>query len=150
MVSIREQLYNHCLDYVRSRISSAEEAIHNAQSSANEETKSSAGDKYETGRAMAQLEIEKNTVQLNESRKLLNALEQIQEDKGDKRIQIGSVAVTSQGNYYLSISAGKFAINGVEYFAISPAAPVGKLLNGCVKGDTFDFNGRRFVVEEVL
>lgn len=133
-----------------SRISSAEDAIQNAQLSANEETKSSAGDKYETGRAMAQLEIEKNTVQLNESKKLLNALEQIKEDGSNKMIQVGSLAITNQGNYYLAISAGKFTINGIDYFAISPAAPVGKLLNGRVKGDHFDFNGRKFVVEDVI
>lgn len=150
MASIKDQLYKHCLDYVSTRISSAEDAIHSAQSSANEETKSSAGDKYETGRAMAQLEIEKNTVQLNESRKLLNALEQISVGSDSKKIQTGSLAVTNQGNYYLSISAGKFTINDVDYFAISPAAPIGKLLNGCVKGDRFEFNGRKFVVEEVL
>ncbi|CAN5218683.1 hypothetical protein BH09BAC3_BH09BAC3_26450 [soil metagenome] len=151
-MSITEQLYNHCLEYVRSRIVAAEDAILDAQLSANEETKSSAGDKYETGRAMAQLEIEKNTVQLNESRKLLNALEQIQQPKGSasRKIQIGSVAVTNQGNYYVAISAGKFLVNRVEYFAISPAAPIGKLLIGCLKGDRFDFNGRKFVVEDVF
>jgi hypothetical protein len=54
---------------VHQRIASAEEAIRMAQESANQEGKSSAGDKYETGRAMAQLEIEKASGQLAEANK---------------------------------------------------------------------------------
>ena len=63
--------------YVHERIAATQEAIYTAQLSANEETKSSAGDKYETGRAMAQLEIEKNTAQLAEALKLKQMLKQI-------------------------------------------------------------------------
>jgi len=50
--------------YIDQRIDAAKKAIGEAQASANEETKSSAGDKYETGRAMMQLAIEQNSTQL--------------------------------------------------------------------------------------
>ena len=59
MTTIKQTLYNFCVTYINQRMATAQQAIHTAQASANEETKSSAGDKYETGRAMMQLEIEK-------------------------------------------------------------------------------------------
>jgi sortase (surface protein transpeptidase) len=61
--ALKTRLHSLCVSYVGQRIETAQRAIAIAQASANEETKSSAGDKYETGRAMAQLEIEK--IQLN-------------------------------------------------------------------------------------
>jgi hypothetical protein len=68
-MDIKIKLYQYCVEFIDKRIAGAREAIQIAQDSANEETKSSAGDKYETGRAMAQLEIEKNTTQLEEALK---------------------------------------------------------------------------------
>ncbi len=148
MNSVKKELYDNCFAYVRSRIVSSEDAISGAQSSANEETKSSAGDKYETGRSMAQLEIEKNTIQLNESKKLLLALEQIKNTKS-KSVITGSIAFTTQGNFYISISAGQFIIDGVTYFAISPASPIGKHLMGKSEGDDFSFNQRKFLIQKI-
>jgi len=72
--SVKKQLYSLCLAYIDERIQVANQAIQFAQDSANDETKSTAGDKYETGRAMAQLEIEKINAQLNESKKLSKIL----------------------------------------------------------------------------
>lgn len=53
------------------------EAIVAAQQASTEDTKSSAGDKYETGRAMMQQEQDRNSAQLNEANKLMVALNRI-------------------------------------------------------------------------
>ena len=132
--------------YVLEKISDYEEAIQGAQHSANEETKSSAGDKYETGRAMAQLEIEKNTTQLSEAKRLKKALEQIVSDRKYPSVQPGSVVLTNQGNFYVAISAGPFTIENKVYFAVSPASPIGQKLVGLGSGDSFNLNGKTFNV----
>jgi hypothetical protein len=147
--SIKQQLYSHCIEYVRSRSAIAEEAIRGAQASANEETKSSAGDKYETGRAMAQLEIEKNTAQLAEARKLLKAMEQIR-DTPSLVVKPGSLVITNYGNFYLSISAGQVVIDKQTYFAVSPASPIGQKMVGLGKKSSFILNGKTFDILEVL
>ena len=54
-LSLKDQILNKCREYVNVRIATAKQAMDNAQQSANEEGKSSAGDKYETGRAMMQM-----------------------------------------------------------------------------------------------
>ena len=48
-----------CLDYCDVLINRAQKEFQFITESANNETKSSAGDKHETGRAMAQIEQEK-------------------------------------------------------------------------------------------
>ena len=135
--------------YVDERIKAAQEAIQVAQQSANEETKSSAGDKYETGRAMAQLEIEKNGVQLAEALRLKQTLEQIQPDLETKTVRVGSLVITSQGNFYIAISAGQFIIDDKVYFVISPASPIGQKLLGLHVEQGFSFNKKEFLVLKV-
>ncbi len=64
MESIKTRLLALCHNYVDQRITNSKQAMDDAQAAANEEGKSSAGDKYETGRAMAQIERDKAAQQL--------------------------------------------------------------------------------------
>ena len=74
---IKKHLHERCLAIVQQRMCDAKEAMDGAQQSANQEEKSSAGDKYETGRAMAQIARDQAAQQLDEALKLKNALDQI-------------------------------------------------------------------------
>ena len=149
MIKIKQELYARCLDYVTQRIDTFQKAIVTAQRSANEETKSSAGDKYETGRAMMQLEIEKNTVQLAEAMKLKKALDEINPVAPTSSVLPGSLVITDQRNYYISISAGQIQADNKTYFAISPASPIGSLLKGLHVGDAFIFNAKTIRIEHI-
>ena len=135
--------------YVHERIAATQEAIYTAQLSANEETKSSAGDKYETGRAMAQLEIEKNTAQLAEALKLKQMLKQISSDRETITAQAGSIVITNHGTFYIAISAGQFVIDKKTYFAISPASPIGQKLIGLRALDSFTLNTNEYKIIQV-
>ena len=59
MNAIKEKLYIACEAYVDERIKRIEAAMAGLESDLENETKSSAGDKYETGREMINLEINK-------------------------------------------------------------------------------------------
>jgi transcription elongation GreA/GreB family factor len=148
--SIKQQLHARCLAYIEERIEGASQAIQFAQASANEETKSSVGDKYETGRAMAQLEIEKNSAQLAEAQKLKQHLLQLDPIKTSDTVQSGSLVVTSQGKFYVSIPAGQITIGSEIYFAISPSSPIAQKLFGLKEGGQVSFNNRDFVIGPVL
>lgn len=150
MTTIKQQLHNKCLAYILERIATTQEAIQTAQQSANEETKSSAGDKYETGRAMAQLEIEKNTVQLGEAKKLKQVLDQISTDRETAIVSMGSVVFTNQGNFFIAISAGQFVLDSKTYFAISSNSPIGQKLMGLQANDSFLFNKKEYKISHIL
>ena len=121
-----------------------------AQESANEEGKSSAGDKYETGRAMAQLEIEKASSQLAEANKSKQALEQVPVDVSGPVVKSGSLVITNQGSYFISIAAGKLVVDRELWFAISPGSPLGAILLGKKEGDVVKMMGKEILVEKVV
>jgi hypothetical protein len=148
--SIKQQLHALCLAYIEERIKGANQAIKFAQDSANEETKSSSGDKYETGRAMAQLEIEKINTQLNEAKKLKQILLQLESVTANEKIQPGNLVITNHGKFYISIPAGQFTIDGEVYFAISPSSPIGQELLYLTAGDRFTFNKKELVIQKVM
>ncbi|MBN4071014.1 3-oxoacyl-ACP synthase [Crocinitomix catalasitica] len=143
MANLKLQLYKSCLSYVEERISISKTAIEEAQGAANAETKSTAGDKHDTARAMMQLEVEKNMKQLAEAQKLKQLLAQIDPKRSCIQVEFGAAAETTNGNFYVCISAGKIDDG---YFAISPVSPIGLALRGCRVGDSVSFNGKTIEV----
>jgi len=150
MSTIKQQLYNLCIAYVQKRMDEAEHAFKDAEKAQNEDTKSSAGDKYETGRAMMQQEKDRNTIQLNEANKLMVALNHISTKGNSVEAETGSLVITDNGKFYIAISAGILTVEGEPYFAVSPASPVGVKLKGLKAGDGFELNGKKYKVGEVV
>lgn len=149
MVQLKFQLYDQCLAYAQSRIETAQSAISAARESANEDTKSSAGDKYETGRAMMQQEIDRHSLQLLEARKLKQLLEQIKPEHESDNVQAGSLVITNQGAFYIAVSAGTLSVNGHNYYAISALSPIGARLLRQKEGLSFEFNHKTYVIENI-
>ena len=149
MSSIKVKLHDRCVQQVNQRISHIKEAMGDAQASANEETKSSAGDKYETGRAMMHLEKEKLSSQLQEVSKMKMALDQINPEKKQVSVELGSLVLTSAAKYFIAVSLGQIKIDGEAYFAISPASPIGRSMFGKAKGEAFEFAGKQVQILEI-
>ena len=149
MQEIKSALYQLCLNFIESRIKTAQTALAQAREASNDDTKSSAGDKFETSREMAQQDIDRNKRLLMDAEQQQNQLLQLKEVAFSPMARNGSLVYTDNGNFYLSISAGQLEHNQQIYFAISTASPIGKLLLGKKKGAAFEFNGKKYVVREV-
>ncbi len=150
LLNIKQQLHQLCAEQIRQRIADAETAIAEARKASENDTKSSAGDKYETGRAMMQQEIDLNARQLLEARKMQAQLQQINFDTKHQFAQAGSLAETDQGDFYLAVSAGALLIGTKRYYAVSVASPMGLALKGKKAGESFTLNGKEFQVLKVL
>ena len=148
-MTLKEKLYQHCLLNIEERLTRAKVEIAQIQSFANNETKSSAGDKYETGRAMAQLEIERNTQQLLEAEKLLTTLTDLKKNNPTSIAGRGSFVHTSQGNFYIAISLGLVEVANEKVFVISDQSPIGKLLMGKRIGETISWNGKGYDILKI-
>ncbi len=149
-MNIKQQLHQLCAEQILARIKDAETAIAEARKASENDTKSSAGDKYETGRAMMQQEIDLNSRQLLEARKMQAQLQQINPDTINNLAQTGSLVETNQGDFYLAVSAGALFINGKKYYAISVASPMGLQLKGKQVGESFKLNNKEFKILKVL
>jgi transcription elongation GreA/GreB family factor len=147
---LKSELHRQCLAIVNQRIDTIQKAIADAQATANSDTKSSAGDKYETTRSMMQLEIEQYSTQLAEAMKLKEALVKINPELPTKVVQPGSLVLTNNGDFYLATSVGSITVNNKSYVVLSPASPVGALMTGLKTGNEFVFNKRTFVLKDVV
>ena len=147
---IKEELFNQCLYYVEECINTAQHAIDDARESANDDTKSSAGDKFETGREMMQQEIDRNRKQLEEAKRMKLVLQKIESYQSSEIVHTGSLVITNLGKFYLSISKGQIQVNGDNYFAISGVSPIGLKLMKQKVGFEFDFNGKSFKIEAIF
>ena len=149
-MTIKRELYNQCNIFVEIRLRSIQNTIAEIQESLLSETKSSAGDKHETGRAMLQLEREKAGQQLAEAQKVKEILAKIDVTNSSKKVCLGSVVYASQANYFISIGAGKITVDGIDFFAISPNTPIGKLLFSKEIGDEVFFRDKNFTIKEII
>ena len=122
-------------------------AFDDLNSAITDDSKSTAGDKHETGRAMVHLEQEKLSKQLIQNKQLQQALQKIDPDNKSERVQFGSLVTTDKGVYFFSIGLGKITVNGKEIFCLTPITPLGQKLFDRKKGDTIEFNGHLEILE---
>ncbi len=148
-MNIKQQLYKACEDFLNKRLEVIQKTIFDIQNSLQSETKSSAGDKHETGRAMLQLEREKAGHQLAEVQKLNETLHKIKLESHHHSVALGSVVYSTQSNYFIAISAGEITINNDKFYAISPSTPMAKLLLSKKIGDSIEFRDTKFTIKEI-
>jgi hypothetical protein len=136
---------------IQQRIDAALLAMDNAQSAANSEEKSSAGDKYETGRAMSHLEKDMHARQLVANQHELAALTSVDcTTRLHVIVDAGSVVVCDEVKFFIAAGLGKMLFEGETILALSPNAPVAKLLLRKVAGSSFLFNNKIVFIKEVF
>ena len=150
MNQIKEKLYKACEAYVEERIKRIEAAVAGLESDLENETKSSAGDKYETGREMINLEINKLAEQLQQFKNLRNTLSVAKGRANNTSAQLGTVVKTNMANYFIAIPANRIIVDEDEYFAIGANSPIAQLLLNKKAGEEISFNGKSAKILEVF
>ena len=149
-MSLKEELYTKCVGFLESRLETVQSTISELHEALLSETKSSAGDKHETGRAMLQLEREKAGYQLLEIQKVKETLSKIELTKTNKNVSLGSIVFTSGANYFIAISAGELEARSDTFYAISSNTPMGKLLLSKKAGDFIVFRNETINIERII
>lgn len=139
-LNIKQQLLNACIHFVENKHTTISKSIASNKNDLFSETKSSAGDKHETGRAMIQLEMEKAGQQLAEVNLMQEVLNKITIENTSEVICLGSLVKTTKGTYFLAISVGKVVVEQQDYFVVSAQSPIGKQLLGKTVGAVIPFN----------
>ena len=111
--------------------------------------KSSAGDKFETSRALMQTEYDKIHNQLLIFKNQLRAIKSISLSDKKKKVGVGSFIKTNKSFYFISIGLGKQIIDNNDIYIISLSSPIGKLLNNKKKGDKIVFNNKEELIENI-
>jgi len=146
---LKKFLLDQCQQFVEKRISNARQELHAVREAVENEKSSSAGDKYNTDRAMIQIEIEKYERQLTEARKLEKAMNLISIERCYDNVDLGSLVDTNIGSYFFSIGMGKINTEEGWIYAISPASPLGQHLLGKKAGDQVNFNNKTIIIHTI-
>jgi transcription elongation GreA/GreB family factor len=139
------------LEIIKSKIS---EKIGNLENliaetrASNNDTKSSMGDKYETGREMLQQEINNLQRQLNEAVNQHSLLRKITPEVSLK-VQNGAVIKTDKGLFYVSVPIGEIIFENQKIITVSAESPLVKAMLGKKTGETFTFNNMNQSIENV-
>ncbi|UQB68963.1 GreA/GreB family elongation factor [Epilithonimonas zeae] len=115
----------------------------------NNDTKSSMGDKYETGREMLQQEINNLQVQLNEVLRQQDFLKTILIKPSDKA-EKGAIVKTERGLFFISVSLGEITFENQKIICISPESPLAKAMNGKQKGEAFSLNNMNQKIVDIF
>jgi transcription elongation GreA/GreB family factor len=117
-----------------------------AKESRDSDTKSSAGDKFETGREMMQREMDKLSALIDNTLNSIAKLDRIADLPVSAIISEGSLVETEQDTYYISIGYGKLE----AVYAISIESPLGIELKGKKVGDRVEMRGRIITIKSIL
>jgi len=144
----KEKVFAQCLVKITERIQACQEALQEMQEASGEETKSSAGDKYETAREMLQQERSKYAAQLQQALRDREILLQIPKEKSTK-VTSGALLQTSLGIFFLGISLGRLNVDGQDVTCISANAPITQVLKILPVGESMSFRGRTLTLEAI-
>lgn len=147
---IKENLFKQCVLFVRNKLAIVQTTMEENRKALEQESKSSAGDKHETGRAMLHLEMEKASQQLEAAKQMQETLNRMQLSSVSQKVKLGSLISTDQGTYFLSISAGQLTVDGKYYYAVSPSSPIGALLLGKEIGESITLGSKVIKIQSVL
>ncbi|MEZ4951375.1 MAG: hypothetical protein R2879_15200 [Saprospiraceae bacterium] len=142
-------LLDHCLSILDKKLNILQESILSVQESKLNETKSSVGDKYETGRAMMQIEEEQLNQQVQTINEQRNQLLQLDCSTQFSQVAKGALIKTEKSKFFISIGMGKITLDGENYFCVSSEAPIVEAMSGKTLGEKFSFNGIQSTIMEL-
>lgn len=147
--AFKHSLKKYGEEVLKQRITLIQEKMDSAQQGANSEEKSSAGDKYETSRAMNHLEKDMHGRQLAENLKELSMLYEINTGKLYDKAVTGAVVQCAGIYFFIAAGLGKQVVNNQQIIFLSPHAPLAAVLQQKQPGEEWVFNKQTLVIEDI-
>jgi len=145
----KKLICNVLISQIKEKIKNLELLIRSTTDSRDTANKSSAGDKHETSRAKIQTEIDNYSRQLELAINNLKIIEQIDSSKKYNIVAQGSLVTTDKGVFLIAIGIGKLEIQSNTYFIISLLSPIGSLMKGMSKNETFSFREINYYIKNI-
>lgn len=145
-MTYKEELLKHLYQLVEEKRTAAEAAVKSTIESRDRDTKSSAGDKHETSRAMIQIELDKAQQQVAKADLLKADLDGIDASIRHNKTELGSLLLTSNGLMFMSIGLGRIHFHDKDVFIVSMASPIAQALKGKEAGDSVRFQGKQWEI----
>ncbi len=151
MNTLKEKIYQTAIAQVKDKINLLKAERKAINDGILEDTKSSAGDKFETGRETMSQDIMTVEKQLKQAVFEFDELCRLQAIKeASSTVQEGSLVKLGSDTYLISISLGQITVDGQKLFMLSKNSPLGEILVGHKKNDQVEFRGKSIQITELL
>lgn len=145
-MSNKKEIIEYCRVLISEKLDELKSQVNELMNDAESDSKSSAGDKHETARAMMQLEQEKLNRQISEFQKQEEALNTIRTDVESDEVRVGSLVKTDKGTILIAVPIGKVMITNESCMVVSPISPIGQALIGLKVKSKMEINGNSFKI----
>ncbi len=145
----RKVLKQLVLDTLSNQIETIQNQISALSQDAQNDAKSSAGDKHETGLAMMHLEQEKLNAKLIELLDMQQITLKLSENKTLDKVVLGSVVKTNKAIFYLSVPIQAINYDNAPVFCVSVHAPLIQSLLNKEVGAEVTFNNVTHKILEI-
>lgn len=148
-MTFKQKILSHHLTLLQDKIDVYRDMISGLADDAQNDAKSSAGDKHETALSMMHLEQEKLSAKLQEAIHFKELLSKIDVSLESKKVILGSLVKANGLQLFISTALPKISIDGVSVLALSPQSPLGSQLIGKEVGAVVEVNGSKFTIEVI-
>lgn len=145
--NLKKSIHNECIALIKDKLNNLHSEFRSKNEALLSESKSTAGDKHETGRAMIQLEQEKLSQQLQQWEKIKQFFNRLNPENKCSKVSAGALIQTQDHLYYIAAGLGKLEISGHSVFVIGPASPIAQQLLGMTVGESTEFQGKLILIE---
>jgi hypothetical protein len=150
MITVKEHVHAVCLKELNNSIIFFQKALNDLKDGAQNDAKSSAGDKHETSLSMMQIEQEKIRKQLKEVQEMKASLEKLNPHVVSRKINLGSLIKTNLGYFYIAVALGKLKLDHLEFYVMSSQSPMAIKLIGLSVYDQIEMNSKKIVIQDIL
>lgn len=147
LLTMKKKLLSACADLQLASINSLKSTVDESQKSANEY--GAPKDRYDSFRTQLLRKRDMFAQQLAKANEQLDILMRIDPEKEYSIVEFGAVIITNKQNLFISIGLGKLQVDDGVFYAISPAVPIYKAMEGKKAGEEFAFNNITYKIEKI-
>ena len=149
-LELKKRLLAECLKIQNGIVGNARNAMNEAHESALEYDEAAEDNMVDSYREEMQSKRDMFARQLEHSLEDLALLHKVITDKEQDTAIFGAVVITESQKLFVCISLGLLKVDGEQFFAISPAAPIFKAISGLRKGDSFNFRDKQVKIIDLF
>jgi len=147
-IGMKTRIFNAAKTAVEDTAANLRAAMEEAQHAANEYGPPK--DRYDSFRTQLLRKRDMYAQQLASTTEQINLLDRINPEMVSGKVEFGAVVITETQKIFVSTGLGRIQIDGDTFFAISPAVPIYKAMEGKKTGDTFSFNNNTIKILDVF
>ncbi|WP_421919275.1 hypothetical protein [Marinifilum sp.] len=136
--------------FVNARIQENNNSLESLKESMDSESKSTAGDKHETGRAMMHIEQEKLARQLANNQKIKSIVDRINPEVKSDTVELGALIITDKIRFFVLAGLGQLEMKRDQYLLVSFQSELVQEFKGKRKGDQVNYRGQAYAIHDIL